>query len=248
VARNRRRAYSPLQGSGKNLPAPIRFCHYGLYGNPLGNRARKASVSAALTKAFRVYRKLQLAVHPRYSKCYPEPVKGEIEIVCAPPCSFVLEPAESCSQYVALWSSAARAGLGLAGVFVDSGSGNSPGLDELRRLIARGAVDVILAWSADCLSHALRDELCAAGCGLYSYGPGAPPPAVEPEQNVQTGIARARAQGKLGRPRVDSATEEAVQAALATGKGIRKVAREVGVGVSVVQRVRAERLGQAGSA
>jgi DNA invertase Pin-like site-specific DNA recombinase len=139
-------------------------------------------------------------------------------------------------QYVTLWSSAARSGWGIAGVF--DGSGDS--LDELHRLIARREIDVVLAWRADHLGRSLLDAIGATGCGLYE--PGARSPDVKPEQNVQTGLTRARAQGKrLGRPRIDGATEDAIRAALATGKGIRKVAREVGVGTSTVQRVRAER-------
>jgi DNA invertase Pin-like site-specific DNA recombinase len=56
-------------------------------------------------------------------------------------------------------------------------------------------------------------------------------------------LQRARAQGKqLGRPRVTEQREEQIRALRAGGMGIRKVAREVGVGVSVVQRV----VGQAG--
>jgi transposase len=45
----------------------------------------------------------------------------------------------------------------------------------------------------------------------------------------------------LGRPRINGETEQAIRSALADGKGIRKVAKECGVGVSVVQRVKAER-------
>jgi DNA invertase Pin-like site-specific DNA recombinase len=77
-------------------------------------------------------------------------------------------------------------------------------------------------------------------------------------ERVRSGIARAKAQGKhCGRPRINDETERAIRAALATGKGIRKVARECGVGTSVVQRIRAGRneqgraaagLGQARSA
>jgi DNA invertase Pin-like site-specific DNA recombinase len=56
---------------------------------------------------------------------------------------------------------------------------------------------------------------------------------------VRAGIARARAQGKhLGRPRINDETEQAIRAALAKGLGIRRVAREYGVG-STVQRIRA---------
>mgnify|MGYP000951426528 CR=1 FL=1 len=60
------------------------------------------------------------------------------------------------------------------------------------------------------------------------------------QERVRAGIARARAAGKhLGRPRIDGDTEQAIRVALDAGKGIRKVARERGVGVSVVQRIRA---------
>ena len=59
-------------------------------------------------------------------------------------------------------------------------------------------------------------------------------------ERVRAGISRARTEGKhLGLPRINGEIEQAIRAALATGKGIRKVARECGVGVSVVQRVRA---------
>ena len=60
-------------------------------------------------------------------------------------------------------------------------------------------------------------------------------------ERVKAGIARARTEGKhLGRPRIDGEIEQAIRAALAAGKGMRKVAREIGVGTSVVQRIRAE--------
>ena len=59
-------------------------------------------------------------------------------------------------------------------------------------------------------------------------------------ERVRAGIARARAEGRhLGRPRINGETEQAIRAALTEGKGIRKVAREFGVGTSVVQRIRA---------
>jgi DNA invertase Pin-like site-specific DNA recombinase len=61
-------------------------------------------------------------------------------------------------------------------------------------------------------------------------------------ERVRAGVARARAEGKhLGRPRIDGEVEQAIRAALAEGRGIRKVARDVGVGTSVVQRIAAER-------
>ena len=58
---------------------------------------------------------------------------------------------------------------------------------------------------------------------------------------VKAGVSRARARGKqLGCSRVAKHTEEVVRQLLSTGKGILKVARWAGVGVSVVQRIKAE--------
>ena len=55
---------------------------------------------------------------------------------------------------------------------------------------------------------------------------------------IHAGLSRARSQGKrLGRPRVPYTTERAIRAARAEGKGILKIAREVGVGTGTVQRV-----------
>lgn len=49
----------------------------------------------------------------------------------------------------------------------------------------------------------------------------------------------------IGRPRISPETETAIREGLAAGKGILKVAREVGAGVGTVQRVRAEMLASA---
>ena len=63
-------------------------------------------------------------------------------------------------------------------------------------------------------------------------------------QRVYAGLKRAVAQGKqLGRPRIDAAIEKRIQAQLRTGKGILKVARELGVGSGTVQRVKQEMAG-----
>ena len=61
-------------------------------------------------------------------------------------------------------------------------------------------------------------------------------------ERIGAGLARAKANGKqLGRPRVDESVEQAIWEALGKrDKGMRKIAREMGVGVSVVQRVKAE--------
>ena len=59
-------------------------------------------------------------------------------------------------------------------------------------------------------------------------------------ERINTGLARAKANGKrLGRPEVDPEVEEAIRQALSRkDKGIRKIAGEMGVGVSVVQRIK----------
>ena len=63
-------------------------------------------------------------------------------------------------------------------------------------------------------------------------------------QRVHAGLKRAVAQGKqLGRPRIEASTEKRIQAQLRTGKGILKVARELGVGSGTVQRVKQEMKG-----
>lgn len=55
---------------------------------------------------------------------------------------------------------------------------------------------------------------------------------------IHAGLERARAQGKvLGRPKVSPRTEALIRQKRARGMGILKIAREVGVGTSVVQRV-----------
>jgi DNA invertase Pin-like site-specific DNA recombinase len=60
-------------------------------------------------------------------------------------------------------------------------------------------------------------------------------------QRVKAGLKRAVAQGvKLGRPRIDSATERKVRRQLAKGVGILKVARSLGIGTGTVQRISKE--------
>jgi DNA invertase Pin-like site-specific DNA recombinase len=60
-------------------------------------------------------------------------------------------------------------------------------------------------------------------------------------ERVMSGLARARDEGKrLGRPRLDDKKAEAIRRARATGKGIRSIARDLGVGVGTVLRVTSE--------
>src|SRR6201984_1310174 len=61
-------------------------------------------------------------------------------------------------------------------------------------------------------------------------------------QRVKAGLKRAVAQGvRLGRLKIDSATERKVRRQLAKGVGILKVARSLGIGTGTVQRIASER-------
>jgi len=61
-------------------------------------------------------------------------------------------------------------------------------------------------------------------------------------ERVNSGLSRARAQGKtLGRPTISVTTEAAIRKALKKGDtGIRKIATTLGVGTGTVQRIKAE--------
>jgi DNA invertase Pin-like site-specific DNA recombinase len=134
--------------------------------------------------------------------------------------------------------------------------------DALLKAAARREFDVIAAWSVDRLGRSLQDvvgflsEIHTLGVDLFLHQQGVDTttPAGKAlfqmlgvfaeferaliQERVKAGLERAKRQGKrLGRPRVPPETERAIQAARATGKGIGKIARELGIGVSVVQRV-----------
>jgi DNA invertase Pin-like site-specific DNA recombinase len=60
-------------------------------------------------------------------------------------------------------------------------------------------------------------------------------------QRINAGLKRAVEAGKtLGRPRISQAVQKHVQAQLRAGKGIIKVAKEVGVGGGTIQRIAQE--------
>ena len=148
------------------------------------------------------------------------------------------------------------------GISGAKGREKRPGFDKLLKGIARREFDLIAAWSVDRLSRSLQDlisflgELHAKGVHLYLHQQGLDTctPAGRAmfqmmgvfaefdraimQERVRAGLARARAQGKaLGRPRVTPDVEAAVRAAKETGKGIRKIAAELGIEVGTVQRI-----------
>ena len=158
-----------------------------------------------------------------------------------------------------------------AGISGAKGRDKRAGLDAAMKDAVRRRFDVLAVWSIDRLGRSTATvatvlaELDAAGVAIYAdrEGMDATTPhgramlqmaAVFAElergmirERVVAGLTRAKAQGKqLGRPKVAGATEDAIRAALATGKGILKVAAELGVGSGTVQRVRRELAAPAG--
>ena len=58
------------------------------------------------------------------------------------------------------------------------------------------------------------------------------------QERVKAGLARAKSQRKtLGRPKVNRNAEEAVLSARAKGIGKRKISKQLGIGVSTVNRI-----------
>jgi DNA invertase Pin-like site-specific DNA recombinase len=156
------------------------------------------------------------------------------------------------------------------GISGTKGRDKRPGLDRLCRGIARREFDLVAAWSVDRLGRSLQDlvaflgDLHAKGVDLYLHQQGLDTTTPSGKamfqmlgvfaeferamivERVRSGIARARERGTksgkaIGRPRVATAKEAAVRAALAAGdRGIGKIARDLRVGVGFVHKVATE--------
>jgi DNA invertase Pin-like site-specific DNA recombinase len=151
------------------------------------------------------------------------------------------------------------------GISGAKGRDQRPGFDRLLDGIGRREFDVVAAWSVDRLGRSLQDlivflgEVHAKKIDLYLHRQGLDTgtPAGKAlfgimgvfaeferamiRERVNAGLTRARAKGvRLGRPRISGEIETAIRAGLASGMGIRRIAAQVGVGTSTVQRVRAE--------
>jgi DNA invertase Pin-like site-specific DNA recombinase len=137
--------------------------------------------------------------------------------------------------------------------------------DRLCKDATRRKFDVVMSWSVDRLGRSLQDlivflgELHAVGVDLYLHQQGldtttpggkamfqmlgvfAEFERAMIQERVKAGLNRARAQGKtLGRPKVNGDTEKAVLAARGLGTGKRKIAKQLGIGVSTVNRILSE--------
>jgi DNA invertase Pin-like site-specific DNA recombinase len=148
------------------------------------------------------------------------------------------------------------------GVSGAKGRDKRPALDKLLKAANRRDFSIILAWSVDRLGRSLQhlvgflDEIHAKGVDLYLHqqnidtstpsgkamfqmaGVFAEFERSMIQERVRAGLERAREQGKvLGRPKVPPRTEVLIRKKRQEGMGILKIAREVGVGTSVVQRI-----------
>lgn len=149
-----------------------------------------------------------------------------------------------------------------AGISGAKGRNKRPAYDALLKAVARREVELVAAWSVDRLGRSMQDlvafleDLRGHGADLYLHqqaldtttpsgralfqmlGVFAEFERAMIRDRVNAGLARARAQGKrLGRPKVSAATEAKIRELRATGMGTVKVAKTLGVGVSVVQRI-----------
>ena len=148
------------------------------------------------------------------------------------------------------------------GISGAKGRDKRPQLDKLLKAANRRDFSIIMAWSVDRLGRSLQhlvgflDEIHAKGVDLYLHqqnidtstpsgkamfqmaGVFAEFERSMIQERVRAGLDRAREQGKvLGRPKVSSRIELLIHQKRGQGMGILKIAREVGVGTSVVQRV-----------
>ncbi len=148
------------------------------------------------------------------------------------------------------------------GISGSKGRDERPGYDDLLTAVARREVDMVAAWSVDRLGRSLQhlvnflEELKAKDVDLYLHKQGldTSTPAGRAlyqmlgvfsefertmiQERVRAGLATAKANGKrLGRPPISSAKEKRIRAARTEGKGIRRIAAEIGVGVGTAKRV-----------
>src|SRR5262249_14764429 len=150
-----------------------------------------------------------------------------------------------------------------AGTSGSKGRDGRPGLDQMLKDASRRRFDVIMAWAIDRLGRSLIDLLATIqaleACGVDLYLDQQSIDTTTPagklmfqvcgafaefersmiRQRVLAGLKRAAEKGNFpGRPKIGEALEKRIQTQLWAGKGILKVARELGVGTGTVQRIK----------
>jgi DNA invertase Pin-like site-specific DNA recombinase len=138
-----------------------------------------------------------------------------------------------------------------------------PQFDALLKAATRRKFDMIAAWSLDRLGRSLQDlvsflsHLRASGVDLFLHKQALDTSTAAGramfgmvsvfaefeadiiKERVKAGLARARAEGKrLGRRPITEAVVARIREQLATGKGILRTAKALGVGTGTVHRVR----------
>jgi len=153
-----------------------------------------------------------------------------------------------------------------AGISGAKGRDKRPQFDALCKAATRRQFDMVMAWSVDRLGRSLQglvgfmNDLQASGVDLYLHqqaldtstpsgramfqmcGVFAEFERGMIRERVNAGLARAKQMGTrsgkaIGRPKAGADVEDRIRTLRAEGKGIIKIAKEVGCGVSVVQRV-----------
>jgi len=148
------------------------------------------------------------------------------------------------------------------GISGAKGRKDRPRFDALLHAVARKEFDMVAAWSVDRLGRSLQDlvsflgDLQSKKVDLYLHqqaldtstpsgkamfgmlGVFAEFERTIIQERVKAGLARARAKGTtLGRPKTDAKIEQQIRNLAAKGVGKVKIARMLGIGVSVTQRV-----------
>jgi DNA invertase Pin-like site-specific DNA recombinase len=149
-----------------------------------------------------------------------------------------------------------------AGISGAKGRDKRPGLDAMLKAVNAKEFDMVAAWSVDRLGRSLTDLLGILqglhdkGVDLFLHQQGLDTSTTAGKamfqmlgvfaefergiirERVNAGLARARANGtKLGRRRIDPAVEARILELKASGEGMLKIGRKLGIGTSVVQRV-----------
>ncbi len=137
-----------------------------------------------------------------------------------------------------------------------------PAFEDLCKAAARKEYDLVMAWSVDRLGRSLQklvaflEDMHARKIDLYLHKQGIDTTTpsgkamfqlcsvfAEFEQamirdRVLAGLARAKEKGKtLGRPKVSPSIERSILLLRQQGNGIKKIAKQLNIGVSVVQRI-----------